>query len=152
MPPPPRGREGAGQIVAGANGGRGRGELKIQLVMQRVQDAKGGECTVLWDSGAQISLVTHQYAKEAGFGRRPAFIQITGVGAGGKNESNVQYRTLLRRHDGSIAKFSPCGVDRITGNAISMSLDKAKALFPFAASALESPAGPVQLLIGMDHM
>jgi hypothetical protein len=120
--------------------------------MQRVQDAKGGECTVLWDSGAQISLVTHQYAKEAGFRRRPTFIQIPGVGAGGKKESNVQYRTLLRRHDGSIANFSPYGVDRITGNAISMSLDKAKALFPFAASALESPAGPVQLLIRMDHM
>ncbi len=66
---PPRGGKGADQIVAGENGGRGRGQLKIQLVMQRVQDVRGGECTVLWDSGAQISLVTHQYAEEAGFGR-----------------------------------------------------------------------------------
>jgi hypothetical protein len=68
---------------------------------------EGGVCTVLWDSGAQISLVTHQYAKEAGFGRRPASILIMGVGAGSRNESNVQYRTLLRRRDGSIAEFTP---------------------------------------------
>jgi hypothetical protein len=66
---PPRRRGGGSQIVAGARGGRGRGQLKIQLVIQRVQDARGGECTVLWDSGAQVSLVTHQYAEKAGFGR-----------------------------------------------------------------------------------
>jgi hypothetical protein len=107
---------------------------------------------VLWDSGAQISLVTHQYAKEAGFGRRHASIQISGVGAGSKNESNVQYKALLKRRDGSIAEFTPYEVDKITGDAVSMNLDKARALFPFAACKLESPAGPVHMLIGMDHM
>ncbi len=43
-------------------------------------------------------------------------------------------------------------MDRITGNATSLDLSKAKALFPAVASTLESPAGPIQLLIGMDHM
>jgi hypothetical protein len=61
--PPPR---GGPQIVAGTSGGQGRGQLKIQLMIQRVQDVRGGECTVLWDSGAQVSLVTHEYAKEPG--------------------------------------------------------------------------------------
>jgi hypothetical protein len=59
-PPPPRRGRGEPQIVAGTSGGRGRGQLKIQLMIQRVQDIRGGECTVLWDSGAQVSLVTHQ--------------------------------------------------------------------------------------------
>jgi hypothetical protein len=128
---------------------RGRGQLKIQLMIQRIPD---GMCTVLWDAGAQISLVTHQYAKEAGFRKRYASIQILGVGAGNKNESNVQYKALLRRRDGSIAESTPYGVDKITGDAISMNLDKARALFPFAACKLESPAGPVHMLFGMDHM
>jgi hypothetical protein len=43
-------------------------------------------------------------------------------------------------------------VDKITGNATSLNLGKAKALFPSVASTLKSPAGPIQLLIGMDHM
>jgi hypothetical protein len=43
-------------------------------------------------------------------------------------------------------------VDKITGNAASLNLSKAKALFHSVASTLESPAGPIQLLIGMDHM
>ncbi len=49
--PPPRERGGL-QIVAGTSGGRGRGQLKIQLIIQRIQDARGRECIVLWDSGA----------------------------------------------------------------------------------------------------
>jgi hypothetical protein len=51
-----------------------------------------------------------------------------------------------------IAEFTPYGVDKITGDAISMNLDKARALFPPAARKLESPGGPVHMLIGMDHM
>jgi hypothetical protein len=150
---PPSPREGKErQIVAGASGGRGRGQLKIQLVIQRIQDARGGECIVLWDSGAQVSLVTHEYARGAGFKRRPASIRITGVGAGSGGESSVQYKALLRRRDGSIAEILPYGVDRITGNAVSLNLSKAKSLFPSVASNLESPAGLIQLLVGMDHM
>jgi hypothetical protein len=151
-PAPPPGGEGGCWIMVTASGERGRGQLKIQLMIQRIPDTRGGTCTVLWDSGAQISLVTHQYAKEARFGRRHASIQISGVGAGSKNESNVQYKALLKSRDGSIAEFTPYGVDKITGDSASMNLDKAKALFPFAACKLESPAGPVHMLIKMDHM
>ncbi len=70
-PPLPLRRGGELQIVAGASGGRGRGQLKIQLVIQRVQDVRGGECIVLWDSGAQVSLVTHEYARGADSGEDP---------------------------------------------------------------------------------
>jgi hypothetical protein len=64
----------------------------------------------------------------------------------------VQYKALLRRRDGSVAEILPYGGDRITGNAISLNLSKAKSLFPSVADDLESPAGPIQLLVGMDHM
>ncbi len=98
-------------------------------------------CTVLWDTGAQISLVTHQYAREAGFKGRPASIQISGVGTGNKNKSKVQYRALLRRGDGSIAEFTPYRVERIMGDAVRMNLDKAKALFPSAAASWNPQKG-----------
>jgi hypothetical protein len=104
--PPPLRERGEHQIVAGASGGWGRGQLKIQLVIQRIQDARGGECIVLWDSGAQVSLITHEYSRGAGFKRRPASIQITGVGAGSGGESSVQYKALLRRRDGSVLRKS----------------------------------------------
>jgi hypothetical protein len=121
-------------------------------MIQRIPDARGEMCTVLWDTGAHISLMTHQHAKEAGFKGRPASIRISGVGTGNKNKSKVQYRALLRRRDGSIAEFTPYGVEKITGDAVRMNLDKAKALFPSAACKLESPEGPIHMLIGMDHM
>ncbi len=63
------------------------------------------------------------------------------MGAGSEGESSVHYKALLRRRDGSIVEILPYGVDKITGNAASLNLSKAKALFPSVASTLESPAG-----------
>ncbi len=74
------------------------------------------------------------------------------VGTGNKKKSKVQYRVLLRKRDGSIADFTPYGMERITGDVIRMNLDKAKAMFSSAACKLESPEGPTHMLIVMDHM
>jgi hypothetical protein len=151
-PPPTYGGVGGGGSDTGDSlRGGGGGQLKIQLMIQRIPDARGEMFTVMWDTGAQISLVTHQYAREAGFKGRPASIRISDVGTGNKSKSKVQYRALLRRRDGSIAEFTPYGVEKITGDAVRMNLDKAKAMFPSAACKLESPKGPTHMLIGMDH-
>jgi hypothetical protein len=97
--------------------------------------------------------VTHQYAREAVFKCCSASLQISGVGTGNKNKSKVQYsRVLLRKTDGSLAKFTPYGVEKITGDVVWMDLEKAKVLFPSVAGKLESPSGPIHMLIGMDHM
>jgi hypothetical protein len=90
--------------------------------------------------------------KGAGFKGRPASIQISGVGTGNKNRSKVQYRVLLRKGDGGVAEFTPYGVGKITGDAVGIDLDKAKRLFPAVANSLESPDGPVHMLVGMDHI
>jgi hypothetical protein len=76
-------------------------------MIQRIPDIRGELCTVLWDTGTQISKVTYQYAGDAGFKGHPASIRISGVGAGNKNKSRVQYRVLLRKRDGGVAEFTP---------------------------------------------
>jgi hypothetical protein len=48
-------------------GGHKPGWGKVQLMIQRITDIMKKMCMALWDTGAQISLVTHQYTKEAGF-------------------------------------------------------------------------------------
>jgi hypothetical protein len=141
------------RILATAWGGGARwGQLKDQLMIQKIPDVTGRVCTVLWDTGAQTSLVTQQYAREAGFKGRTASIQISGVGTGNKNRSKAQYRVLLRKRDGGVAEFTPYGVGKITGDAVGIDLDKAKRLFPAVANSLESPDGPVHMLVGMDHI
>jgi hypothetical protein len=76
-------------------------------MIQRIPDVTGRMCMVLGDTGAQLSLVTHQYAKKAGFKGRPASIQISGVGTGNKSRSKVKYRVLLKKRDGTVAEFIP---------------------------------------------
>jgi hypothetical protein len=117
----------------------------VQLMIQRKPDITRRMCTVLGDTGAKISPVTHQYAKEAGFKGHPASIQISGVGTGNKKRSKVQYRVLLKKRDGTIAEFTPYGVDKIIGDAVGMSMSNAENTFPIAAWKLESPCGPIHL-------
>jgi hypothetical protein len=40
---------------------------------------------VLWDTGAQVSLITNQYAKEARYEGRPPSVQITSLDPKRKN-------------------------------------------------------------------
>jgi hypothetical protein len=119
-------------------------------MIQKIPDTTGRVCTVLWDTRAQIFLFTHQYLREVGLKGRPASIQILGVGSG--NKSKVQYRVLLKNRDGRVAEFTPYGVEKSTGDAMSIALGKVKSLFPAVAGSLESPEGPIHMLVGMDQM
>jgi hypothetical protein len=74
------------------------------------------------------------------------------VGSGNKNRSKVQYRVLLRKRDGGVVEFTPYRVEKITGDAVSIDLDKARCLFPAVADRLVSPDGPIYMHIGVDHM
>ncbi len=78
--------------------------------------------------------------------------KLLGVGSGNKNKSKVKYRNLLKIRDGCVVEFTPYGVEKITRDAMSIDLGKAKSLFPAAAGCLESPDGSVHMLVGMDHM
>jgi hypothetical protein len=75
-------------------------------MIEKIPNIAGRVCTVLLDTGAQISLVTHQYAREAGFKGRPASIQTSEVGTGNKNRSKVLYRVLLKKRDGKVLRRS----------------------------------------------
>ncbi len=63
----------------------------------------------------------------------------------------MQYRVLLRKGDGGVAELTPYGVEN-TGDAVGIDPGKAKELFPAVACSLESPEGPIHMLMGMDHM
>jgi hypothetical protein len=45
-------------------------------MIQRIPDISKRRCTVQWDTGAQISLIKNQYAKDAGFKGQPCQIKI----------------------------------------------------------------------------
>jgi hypothetical protein len=71
-----------------------------------------------------------QNAKEAGFKACPALIWISRVGAGSKKKSKILYRALQRKIDRTMVRFKPYGVDKITRDAISLYISRAKVAFP----------------------
>jgi hypothetical protein len=105
---------------------------------------------VLWATGTQVSLITNLFAKEVRFQGHPATIQISGAAQEAKI-SQTYSKVLLRKIDGTEAEFNTYAIEKITGDAISRDISKAKKTFPALAGDLESPGGPIDLLIGMDH-
>jgi hypothetical protein len=101
------------QLPPQSEGGR-----RKQLMIQRIPDISKRRCTVQWDTGAQISLIKNQYAKDAGFKGHPCQIQISGVGSGSKKTTKIQCRALLRKMDGLVVDFATCNINKITGGAI----------------------------------
>jgi hypothetical protein len=67
-----------------------------------------------------------------------------------KKKCKIQYRTLLRKIDGTLSEFRPNGVD--TGDAVSLDISRAQSAFPLVAQKLACPGGPIDILVGMDHM
>jgi hypothetical protein len=59
---------------------------------------------------------------------------------------------MLRKRDGGVAELTPNGVERMTGDAVSIDLDEARNLFPAVADRLVSLDGLIHMLVGVDHM
>jgi hypothetical protein len=53
---------------------------------------------------------------------------------------------------GTVVKFRPYGVDRITGDAVSLYLFRTKKTFSTVVGDIESQDGPIDLLFGINHI
>jgi hypothetical protein len=62
-------------------------------MIQKIPDMNWNPCTVLWDTGAQISLITHEYAKEAGFKALCCWVEPTPA---------VFFCSLRKKNNGTI--------------------------------------------------
>ncbi len=51
-----------------------------------------------------------------------------------------------------MVEFTTYGVEKITGDAVGINLEKAKTLFPVAAGSMDSTECSIHMLVGMEHM
>ena len=106
---------------------------------------------VLWDSGSTTSLITNTAAKTFGLRGLPVTLTITTVGGDVKKVYSNKYHVPLIDRNGNVKTVLAYGIERITGDISSISVEKLSILFNTPIDNVSRPHGTVELLIGFDY-
>lgn len=88
------------------------------------------QINVLWDSGSNVSLITHQKAKELGLKGRDIHISIAKVGNSLETVASKEYAVNVVDMNGVEWKSIACGIDEITAPADEVDMSVVSRLFP----------------------
>ena len=121
------------------------------LLLQRVRTGKGW-ANVMWDNAASLSFITNSKAKaEMLHGTR---VEISIVKVGGTSETIMSNRYLLPLIDsqGQVVPFEVYGIDVITADIQSVSVNNVVHLFKdVTLEEIRRPTGSVDVLIGYGY-
>jgi hypothetical protein len=126
----------------------------VQLVTQRIRTAAGRSCVTFWDTGSQVTLMTHEAAKDMGLKPIPGPpLNLMGVGNSQKTRSTVRYKIPLVDTGGRTVEVAAYGMGHIMDPLETIDPMLMRAVFPEApAGGIEAASGGVDLLMGHDNL
>lgn len=109
---------------------------------------------VLMDSGSELSLVRSGFARQLGLKGQPVKITLTVAGGDKKvYDTNVYQLEMCGLHSGKwIQNLEAYGIPEISHPIPVVNLSEPAKLFNLDVRRLHRKAGPVDLLIGIDHV
>ena len=126
---------------------RGKINLEVSMIY-----CKNTPMKVVWDSGAEHSLITHRKARELGLSGKPVSGPMTGVGNKVHWVTSKEYRVTITDLNGENHDIYCIGMDEIAGKIAEVDLGQISKLFPeYDLTDLRRPSGFMDMLIGGDH-
>ena len=130
------------------------GNESCLLQLMKINCAKGhsAQLTVLWDSGAQLCLITFRKARELGIRGRPTQLSLTKVGAVEERVPSYVYDVPLVDKSGNITNIKAYGINEISSEIQCIDVAQVVHLFEgISISDIERPSGFVDLLLGFNY-
>jgi len=123
-------------------------------VTQRIRTAAGRPCITFWDTGSQVTLMTHEAAKDMGLKPIPGPpLNRMGVGNSQKTRSTVRYKIPLVDTGGRTVEVAAYGMGHIMDPLETIDPRQMRAVFPEAPTGgIEAAGGGVNLLMGHDNL
>ena len=107
--------------------------------------------TVLWDPGANISLITHRAASKLGLQGMPTTLSVTGVGNRTEWLKSKYFKVELQDKRGRTHRIGAYGMDEVTAKIGEVDVsDIAPLLNNISLDDIKRPVGSVDVLIGTD--
>ena len=122
-----------------------------QPVLLEVQSVRvhGLSAKIMFDNGSTAALVTHTFAKRAGFKGSMVGNWLVVVGHDKVLRSTTLYTLYLVDNCGKQHEIQAYGIDEISEDSMILDLDGVKAVFPGAPQEVfNRPAGDIDILIG----
>ena len=121
--------------------------LPIQEVMVEGQNKS---CNLLYDSGSNVNLIRHAYAKELGLSGSTVSQSLQVTGREPEQLQTVLYNIPLRRASGEIKNITAYGIPDITANLTPVNLAPIIIFFSgIRLKDIQRPTGKVDLLLGV---
>jgi hypothetical protein len=122
-------------------------------MVQQIKTAAQKSCLTLWDTGSQVTLTTHEAAREMGLEPIPGPpLNLMGVGGSQKTWSTVRYKIPLFDTGGRMVEVTAYSMDHIMAPIEAVDPKWMRAVFPEVPTGrLEAVSGRVDLLIGHDN-
>ena len=107
-------------------------------------------CT-LYDSGATISLITHDLAKKLQLSGQDIELTIVKVGNVVEVIKSKIYTMTLVDYHGYKWPINVCGIDSITTDSVGVDIKKIADILEVDCNTIQRPKGRIDLLIGLDY-
>ena len=90
------------------------GTCLLQLMKVNFAKSNSAKLNVLWDSGAQLCLITFRKARELGLKGRPTQLSITKVGATHESVTSYIYDVPIQDNSGRVIRIKAYGINEIS--------------------------------------
>ena len=107
--------------------------------------------STLYDSGATISLITHNLAKVLQLPGQDIELTIIKVGNVIESVRSKIYTMTLVDFYGKRWPINVCGMESITSDSVDVDVRKIAGILEIDADSIQRPTGPINLLIGIDY-
>ena len=123
----------------------------LQIMRLRAGKVHPGYVNTLWDSGAQVTLITIKKAKELGLSGQKARISIVKVGNVKETIDSKVYEVPIFDASGELETFKAYGIPQISSEIEAISTDVLAEQFNLNPSDFQRPVGEVDMLIGYEY-
>ena len=106
---------------------------------------------ILWDSGAQLSLITLRKAKELGLSGMAAKITIVKIGNVKETVNSRIYDVPIVDSSGNIELIKAYGIPQISSEIESIEIASLANELEVSTEGLERPTGEIEMLIGYEY-
>ncbi|XP_076028384.1 uncharacterized protein LOC143017480 [Oratosquilla oratoria] len=122
---------------------------KVLLMVSSIYH-NGVPINTMWDSGSDVTVITHSMAKRLGLIGKDVQMTITKVGNVVESCMSKEYTIPLVDQQGKIWKIKAYGLDEITSNVYEVDANELSRILQVNPMLLVRPVGKVDMLIGSD--
>jgi len=123
----------------------------LQIMMLQAGIRHTTQINVLWDSGAQVSLITQRKARELGLSGTNTSITIVKIGNVKETVNSHIYEVPIVDRNGEIEMFRAYGIPQISSEIEAIQIDELAKELEVNADGLERPTGEIEMLIGYEY-